>query len=435
MNITKISDFLSGKNVEEYYQLYISTQWYDKKRMEEYQFNKLRNLIKHVHENVPFYKKYMADKDITPDNFTSIKSLELFPIITKEIIQDNYKAFIPENLEKIKGVKTGQTGGTTGNILYNRNDAATRSSTWAAFKRFEDWMKITRNDKTLSLMGGHVIGHQIKHRIKNSVKGILKNKISFSPYDTSEENINNIIEVLKSKNISFIRSYSQFLFSLSHRLKNAGLSFNIKAISTTAEPLTEEHRNLFKEVFNAEIFDQYGFGEIGGVAFECDHHKGLHITEERAIVEVNDNNELIVTDLDNYAMPFLRYWNADQAIIDEELCSCGRKSALIKKIMGRTCDYIIGLNGEFLHWAYFWHLLFDSEIAKTKNLRKFQVRQKSRDELIIRLVSDPISPELQNILISNIQSRIGAIQIRFSFEKDIENSASGKYRPVVNELL
>jgi phenylacetate-CoA ligase len=133
MNITKISDFLSGKNVEEYYQLYKSTQWYDKKRMEEYQFNKLRNLIIHVHENVPFYKKYMADKDITPDDFTSIKSLELFPIITKEIIQDNYKAFIPENIEKIKGVKTGQTGGTTGNILYNRNDAATRSSTWAAF--------------------------------------------------------------------------------------------------------------------------------------------------------------------------------------------------------------------------------------------------------------------------------------------------------------
>jgi phenylacetate-CoA ligase len=218
-------------------------------------------------------------------------------------------------------------------------------------------------------------------------------------------------------------------------LKREGLSFQVKAITTTAEPLTEEHRTLFREVFHAETFDQYGFGEIGGVAFECDAHEGLHITEERVIVEVNDKNELIVTDLDNFAMPFIRYHNADQAILSDIPCSCGRKSRLIKKIMGRTCDYITGMNGEFLHWAYFWHLFFDSAIAEKRDLRKFQIVQTSPNDLKIRLVANPLDDEERQVLIDNIQSRVGKMNIIFSFEPDIENSASGKYRPVINHLL
>ena len=134
-------------------------------------------------------------------------------------------------------------------------------------------------------------------------------------------------------------------------------------------------------------------------------------------------------------MPFIRYWNADQAIISDKYCSCGRKSKLINQIMGRTCDYVIGLNGQFLHWAYFWHLIFDSNISKNRNLKKFQIIQNSKTELIIRLVSDTLSEEEKNFFCTDIKNRLGLLSIKFSYETDIENTKTGKYRPVINKLF
>jgi phenylacetate-CoA ligase len=435
MNIIKIIDILTSKNVEKYYRLYKNSQWFSKQKMELFQLDKLKKLIYHCYKNVPYYKNIMLVNGINPQMISSLKDIDHFPILTKEIIKEHYNQFIPTNIKKIKGVKISQTGGTTGNILYTRNDTNTRSSVWAAYKRFEDWMGITKIDQSLILMGGHVIGKNYYEIIKQNVYNYLTNRITFNPYDTSEENIKSIVNVLKNKNISLIRSYSQFLYFLANRLKKEKFNFNIKAITTTAEPLLPKQRKLFTEIFNAKIFDQYGCGEIGGVAFECEHHRGLHITEEHVIVEINKKNELIITDLDNYSLPFIRYFNGDQAIISKNLCSCGRKSKLIKRIMGRTCDYIIGINGEFLHWAYFWHLFFDSNISEKRNIRKFQILQISNTELKIRLISEPLNKDEKQMIINNIQSRIGKMIINFSFEINIENTASGKYRPVINYIL
>ena len=435
MNLTILTDMLTGKNVNEYYKLYVRSQWFTEVEMQEIQLAKFLNLVNFCYHNVPFYRKHMKDNNIELNSIKSLDQVKLFPIINKEIIKERYAEFTPDNIKKLKNIKVSQTGGTTGNVLFKRTDANTRSSTWAAFKRFSDWMDLKPHDKSLILMGGHVLRNGRLDKLKLLVNNYLTNSTSFSPYDTSQSNINSIIDSLKINNYALIRSYSQFLFYLSKIIEARGLSFNLKAITTTAEPLMPNQRDLFRKVFNAPTFDQYGTGEIGGIAFECDHHLGLHITEERVLVESNADNELIITDLDNYAMPYIRYWNADQAIISEQECSCGRKSRLLKKIMGRTCDYIIGINGEFLHWAYFWHLFFDSQIAEKRNLQRFQVIQSSKNELRIRLVCEKMIEAEENLIIDNIRNHVGQFIITFSYENSIENSPSGKYRPVINKIL
>jgi len=436
MNSTKIIDFLSNKNVWKYYNEYTSTQWYSNIEMKEYQLFKFKKLIQHCYDNVPYYRNFMQSNGLSPSDFTKIDQISVFPIVTKEIIKDRYVEFIPDNLRNIKGVKVKTTGGTTGNILYKRNDANTRASIWGTFKRFSDWMDISDKDKTLILMGGHVIGKQRIDLLKRKLLHYITNSVSFNPYDTSDKNYFDIVNSLNSTHFSLIRSYSQFLFSFCQRLESEGLKFDVRAITTTAEPITDTHRNLFKRVLNASTFDQYGCGEIGGIAYECDKHEGLHVSEERVYLEINDKNQLVITDLDNFSMPFIRYFNADEAIVSDKLCSCGRKSMLLKKIMGRTCDYVIGLNGEILHWAYFWHLVFDSNIAKNNNLRKFQIVQNHKERLTIRLVaSPPLTEREERVWISNIHSRMGEIEVNFVYEHDIENSASGKYRPVVCNIL
>jgi hypothetical protein len=96
---------------------------------------------------------------------------------------------------------------------------------------------------------------------------------------------------------------------------------------------------------------------------------------------------------------------------------------------------VVGVNGQFLHWAYFWHLIFDSNIAAKRNLRKFQIVQNSNSSIIMRLVAETLSLDEENFLVSDIRNRLGDMNIRISYEPEIENTKTGKYRPVINELL
>lgn len=435
MNKIKIIDLLTGKKVWDYYQIYKKSQWFSKVEIEAFQVLKLKKLLKHCYENVPYYRAIIDEMNIDFTNFESVDVLLKFPLLTKEIIQKNYNDFIPKNITKLKGVKTKQTGGTTGNILFYRNDAQTRSSSWGTYQRFQDWMGLQPSDRTLILMGGHLRKRNYVEILNNKINRLIRKTDSIDIYNTKDDKADRIIYTLKNKRISHIRSYPQYLFSIAKEFESRRLRFNIDTITTTAEPLMPEHRTIFWKIFNAETFDQYGCGEIGGLAYECEKHEGLHVAEERIILEQNSNNELITTDLDNYAMPFIRYWNADQAIIDNNGCSCGRKSKMIRKIMGRTCDYVIGEHGQFLHWAYFWHLFFDSNIAESRSLRKFQIVQQSGTELKIRLVSSHLSQAESGFIITDIRKRLGNLKVEFSYESDIENTKTGKYRPVVNYFL
>lgn len=296
-------------------------------------------------------------------------------------------------------------------------------------------MGIGPNARILSYWGGHVIPHGRVDVIQTRLTNIAKNNIGFDAYDTRGDVLDRIAKTLSKKSIQLIRSYPQALYVLAIKFKEKDWKFHVKAILTTSEPVMPQHRVLFKEVFGAETFDQYGCGEMGGLAYECPAHNGLHITEERVIVEQNNNNELIITDLDNFSMPFIRYWNADQAEFSDHECPCGRKSRLIKSVLGRTCDYLIGKDGQSLHWAFFWHLLFDTEIAVNRNFVKFQIVQDTKDSLVFRTVSDPLTDEDKETIVSKIKEKMGDMTVSFVVEEDIENTKSGKYRPVINKLL
>jgi len=435
MDILRIIDLVSGKNVSEYYRVYKETQWFSQEEMRNYQIKKLKLLVKHCYENVPYYHNVMDRIGITYHDVKDLSFLSNFPILTKEIIKQNYSRFVPTNESTLKGINVSQTGGTTGNILNKRNDAQTRSSVWGSYRRFYDWMGVLPNDRILTFWGGHVIKHGLKTSFTKYVSDKLRNTTSFDAYDTRSETFDLIIKTLCKGDIKLIRSYPQALYALALKLKDKGINVSVKAIMTTSEPLMPQQRALFKEIFNAESFDQYGCGEIGAIAYECNAHNGLHVTEERVILETNDKDELLITDLDNFAMPYIRYWNADQAIFSEKECKCGRKSQVIEKVLGRTCDYLVGINGQSLHWAYFWHLLFDTEIAINRNFVKFQIVQMSSDYLLFRTVSDPLSKEDKSTIVNMIREKMGNMQVEFVLEKDIENTASGKFRPVINKLL
>lgn len=430
-NSIRVSDFLTGKNILGYYQLYNRTQWYSSEEMYNFQLVKLRKLIIHCYNHVPFYNKIIQESGINPYDIKDIGILNQFPVIDKQTILSNYNDFIPTNISSFKRVKVRQTSGTTGQILKVLSDSEARSSVWASFERFYDWMDKKPSDKIINLKGGHVINHSYYEMLKHKLLTLIENKYILNAYDLTESKIDGYYLWLKNFDKPILRGYAQNLYDFANLFKSKGYVIPLKAITTTAEPLMPFHRDLFKEVFLCCTFDQYGCGEIGGVAYECDAHEGLHVSEERVIFETNSNNEIILTDLDNLVFPFIRYKNGDQALLSDAKCSCGRQSLMLKEILGRTSDNVYGPNGNSLHWGFFHHLLIDSGIAVNRNMKKFQVIQNDLNNLEFLLVCETLSSDEKDILIRAIQKVLGEVKVLVREVEDIPNQKSGKYKAII----
>ncbi len=432
---TLLIDFITGKQVQKLYDKYTETQWYSESDIRAYQLDKLKSLIQHCYVNVPYYSKIMRQLGMIPSDINSLKDINVFPILDKPKIKENYSDFFPLNAKKFKGIKHGQTGGTTGNSLLKRNDAITRSSVWASYRRFCNWMDVGYDDWNVLIKGVHVLPPSYKDRVKQSIYEYLRKTVTIDAYRGNLANLQQLGEEIRKHDYRLVRGYSQAIYEVARLANERGLKFAVKAVSTTAEPLLPEYRPVIRDAFGCEVYDQYGCGEIGGIAYECDKHQGLHVTEERVLVETNDKNEVLLTDLDNFVMPFIRYWNGDEVEIASQKCTCGRNSKVIKKIRGRTSDYLFGINGAKVHWGYIFHLLWDTRMALQRNFVKFQLVQISPYELVFRHVSDPLTTEDMDIIIKTTHSKLGDMKLTFVKESDIECSASGKYRWVENRLI
>ena len=430
----RISDFLTGKNIWKYYKLYTKTQWFSSDEMKAFQLEKFKKLIIHCYENVPFYKKYFKELNIDPYIINDFSILSQFPIIDKKTVLLNYNEFIPKNIKSLKRVKSRQTSGTTGQILKILSDSTSRSSVWATFERFYDWIGKNSKTKVINLKGAHVVKKSFYDLIKNKLLAFIENKYILNAYDLTDKKVEYYYHWLKKLKNPILRGYAQNIYDLASLFKEKNYRFNFKSITTTAEPLMLFHRLLFKEIFNCETFDQYGCGEVGGVAYECDKHEGLHVSEEKVIVEVSENNDLILTDLDNFAFPLIRYKNGDQAVISQKRCSCGRKSLLLKELLGRTSDNVYGPNGNLLHWGFFHHLLIDSEIAVKRNMKKFQVIQKTINELDFLIVSEELTEKDNDVLKSSIQKVLGQMTVNIKIVRDIPSLKSGKYKAIISKI-
>jgi phenylacetate-CoA ligase len=213
------------------------------------------------------------------------------------------------------------------------------------------------------------------------------------------------------------------------------LDFSPIAISSTTETLLPMYRKLIEETFRAPMYDQYGCGETHSIAFECGEHMGLHITSEHVFVQTNndDMGELIITNLDNYAMPIIRYENGDRIKLSKDNCSCGRKLPLISQIIGRTADSIVLKDGSEVHGVFFTDILNELRSFNLEFMNRFQVYQKTPGEITFYIESQYSLPKA---FIEDLNSALGNF---FSYhqivvKKRIPEEKSGKFRYIKNEI-
>ena len=424
------------KNVIEAEENISKLEYLTKSEIESYQLTKLNLLLEYAYANVPYYKDILNNIGIGNKGVKNLEELKMLPIIKKDDLRNNYSLFIPENEVNYT---IGSTSGSTGEPLIYRKSNNSKVIEMALVLQFEKNMGIEIGDSKLLIWGG--IEMNPYKKTKRYIKNYIYNYDYYINYNINNDNISKLVDKLYKKHYAYYRSYPSTMALVANEITNRKEEFHNRpnAISVSVETLMKSDRDIIEKVFGKTLYDQYGCGEVNSVAFECSEHQGLHHAFEHSIIEVLDDNNndsksgrLIITNLDNYAMPLIRYENGDIITLAEQKCPCGRESILISNIEGRIFDRIVGINGNIVHGGFFDDLILKSNT----NINKWQIVQNDIDNLILYYVSkDDISMASKNYIEQYIKKQLGLnTKITYKKKNYLLPEENGKYKFVKSML-
>ncbi len=436
-----IGDIFLGTSLSRHMKLFNKSQMWSYEQLEEYQNRKIRQLIIHAYNNVPFYHNLFRNLELYPEDIKSPEDLKKLPILTKEEIKKNFPDFLATNIKEL-GPIPRRTGGTTGKPFRYYLDRDSLSASWAVTFRGWNWSGYKYGDKIVTIAGSSLVPDK-KAPLKKRIRSFMERNHGFSGAHLSNEIMAGYTKKIQKINPEFLRGYPSSIFSFARFVKKKNIrNINLRAVFVTAEVLYPHQREFIESTFGCPVFNHYGCGDGGANANECEEHTGHHISSDRAIMEFVDQEnkeewvspeergEIILTDLFNYAMPFIRYSPADIGVLSAEKCPCGRCLPLLKDIEGRTTDIIEFSNGISLSGPAF------TLVFKDFNLDHYQLIQKTRDKLLIRLVKDENYSEAESKRILEIMRyHCGeGVELKLEFVEGISTTKNSKFKFIISEI-
>ncbi len=398
------------------------SQWWSIEQLEEFQNQRLRRIIKHAYNNIPGYRRKFDKAKVKSADIRTKDDLWKIPITTREELQNN-KDFVNEKL--ISG--TLYTGGSTGTSLKYYESAESGKIRWNAHLRGWSW-------------NGYIPGKKLA--VVAAAQGIVREENTLNlPGDLTESNIEENLKQILDFKPQHLRGYVNSLyilakFCLDHDIK---IDF-IESINTISENLYDFQRKIIERAFRGKVFEEYVCNDGGACAWECNSHEGLHYNMERAIIEEIES-EMIVTDLWNNAMPFIRYRNGDAVTFLGKKCSCGRELPLIR-VKGRTNDILISRKGPISPTVLMAHgVSYATEIGAVEEVKPFrsgiravQYVQKPGYKLQVNLVKNDwcSEREIQDFT-QDILELVGDMELDVHIVDTIPASPKGKRQFIINE--
>lgn len=416
----------------------VRDQWRTYEELREKQERILQNLILYSYRNVPYYHKLFKNLKLDPYDIKKIDDLERLPMLTKEIIKNNWNDFKPAHLKRIK-YYDDVTGGTTGNPFKFRIFKFDRVLSGALLYRGWSYGGYELGDKMVFLAGSSLnIG--AKSSMKTRMHEIARNIKKLSSYNMGENELVKYANIINSFKPKFIRGYASSIYLFSKWLDENNMHiYRPSAVFTTADKLHPYMRKKIESVFDCKVYDTYGLNDGGISAFECSEHAGLHIDTERSIMEVVDGNgeqlecgegKVLSTSLYNYAMPFIRYETGDLCHVIDDVCNCGRSQKLLQNVVGRTLDFLITPEREFINGLFFDDIFDDME-----DIKMYQIIQEKIDKIVINIVpQENFNENILNNIRDIIRNRSTRWYVEFNLVDKIEMTKAGKYRAIINKL-
>lgn len=336
-----------------------------RQELEVHQADALRRLRKFVYERSPFYQQFHRGLTDRP--------LHELPVLTKAMMMEHFDDLVTDRAIRLQDIRThlktlqgderylgrywvNATSGSTGQpgiFLFNRAEWAT---VIASFARGQEWggLKVDLRHHRKMAVVSSTSPHHMSFRVGLTIRSPWISTLRLA----AAEPLPIIVQKLNDWQPEILIAYASMARILAEEQHAGRLRIHPAVIFTSSEVLTDETRRRVEEEWGEILFNEYAATESGGLAAECDHHTGLHLFEDLAIVEAVDEqyrpvppgvygDKLLITTLFNRTQPLIRYELSDSVRLAQTSCPCGRPFTLIDGIQGRTEDtlYFPGLTG------------------------------------------------------------------------------------------
>lgn len=368
-----------------------------------WQLAELRKFVEHAYLHTRYYRNLFDKNGIKPSDIVTFDDLKKIPPVDKQIIRENYKDLIPDNIAELR-YRESRSGGTTGEPLVYYCDEDTWGYITAA--KINAWQKTSYlyGDSYVAL-GSTSLFPQKGRSLKNILYFFIRNGIALNGVNIDNSIAEKYILLIKEKKIKYIYGYTSSIFLLATYVLENKINIDyVEGVFTTSEVLTPYYRMTIESAFNAKIQDGYGARDAGITAFEVfpgEYHVSYNVVAEIENCFEPDTGTLLCTNFLNYSFPMLRYRLGDEV----ELLPHGSENyngQVIRRVLGRTSDVMRLDNGHNLSSTGF------SIMIKEFNVKAFRMTKVHGLKILLELQpNDNFENTEESIILNTIQKYVG----------------------------
>ncbi len=410
-------------------------------RIREHQGDRLTRLLHVCAFHNPYWSEVFRRYGVRANADDPFAELAKLPVLTKDELRANWRRMRSTHLPE-RSVRVETTSGSTGMQVHVYLSRYYEQLHAAMEFRIRAWMGIVPGDRYLSIQS-HGTHHSTRKRVLRRVRTAVENGMiidagTIDPADTLER-----LRRAAESHPAHVHGYASGVAAMARLSQAHGLKWpGVRAVSTTAEQLLEEDRATIEQAFGAPVYDRYGSREVMSISMQCEQGRH-HVFADVNIVEFADIDEsdgelqaVVVTPLDNEAMPLLRYRNGDSAAAVAGACACGRALPLMTACRGRICNNFLAPDGRLVTGTYFRHFFFHQE-----GYRGYQWHQTARDHIDLY-----VAPEGGTL---TAEQKAHLARVREQIERDfpaqfhldvhvvpeVPRTAGGKHMWILSDLL
>jgi phenylacetate-CoA ligase len=402
----------------------------------------LLKMLRHAQRSVPYYNEVVrpTGRCFGEEPLTFLSN---FPILTKDIIRQNFDRLKSSDLSRRRWTYNS-SGGSTGEPIDLIQDRYFTDYQMALQFLSYNWAGRELGEPGVHVWGSwrDILNH--KSAVSKRILDRLTNDRFFNAFMMTPDKMRAYLAELNQNPPRLIIAYAQSIYELVQFAEKEGIPTRPQvAIMTSAGTLHPWMREKIEAAFQCRVFNRYGSREVGDIASECEAHAGLHVFPSGNYVEIVDDQghplpngeegNILVTNLYNYAMPLIRYYIGDRGVLSRsDRCACGRQGQILERISGRNVEMFRKKDGTLVDGLFFNHFLYYKEWVQ-----KFQVVQKDYERVVFKI--QKTEKNYQDWELEEIRQKTRVVmgdgcEVSFEFVDDIPPSRSGKYSYTISEV-
>jgi phenylacetate-CoA ligase len=410
--------------------------------IEALQLGALRHLLAHAYANVPFYRARMDEAGLRPTDVRTLADLGRLPLLERREVRaagDARRSTAPPLPTIAKN-----TSGSSGEPLAFAYDVGSEHWRQAIKLRGYGWAGLRPGMRTIQYWGVAARYPSAFHRAKVALDHAVRRERIVDCTSRGDADLARVAALLRSDPPDVMLCFSQAGADLARWvLAHGARDWPDFRVIAAAERLFPADREVMKRAFGPDVFETYGSREVMLMAAECEAHDGLHLSMENHLLELvvregdrerparlGETGEVVITDLHNYGMPFIRYATGDLAHLkSRERCACGRSLARLGAIEGRVTDTLLDGEGGRIGGLVF-NVVF---LPYSDRVRSFQVVQHRDRSITVRVAIDVLDETLERAVQAYMAPYLKGVPMTLVRVDDIPLAPSGKRRLVAIE--